>query len=96
MTPRSTLRLQLTREFTFDDARKRVGYFAALGISHLYLSPIFRARDGSMHGYDTVDFSHVSDALGVARVRSDERRAGVRLEHVLEGVDEPAELVDPP
>jgi (1->4)-alpha-D-glucan 1-alpha-D-glucosylmutase len=64
MTPRSTARVQLTREFTFDDARKRVDYFAALGISHLYLSPIFRARGGSTHGYDTVDFSHVSDVLG--------------------------------
>lgn len=64
MTPRSTVRVQLTREFTFDDARARVGYFAALGISHLYLSPIFRAREGSTHGYDTVDFSHVSDVLG--------------------------------
>src|SRR5262249_14591798 len=31
---------------------------------HLYLSPIFRAREGSTHGYDTVDFSHVSDVLG--------------------------------
>ena len=56
--------MQLTREFTFDDARRRVAYFAALGISHLYLSPIFRAREGSTHGYDTVDFSHVSDVLG--------------------------------
>jgi (1->4)-alpha-D-glucan 1-alpha-D-glucosylmutase len=64
MTPRSTARLQLTREFTFDDARSRVDYFAALGISHFYLSPIFRAREGSTHGYDAVDFSKVSDALG--------------------------------
>ncbi len=64
MTPRATVRLQLTRDFTFDDARQHVGYFAALGISHYYLSPIFRAREGSTHGYDTVDFTHVSDELG--------------------------------
>ena len=31
MTPRSTARVQLTREFTFDDARLRVDYFAEIG-----------------------------------------------------------------
>ncbi|HEX3895274.1 MAG TPA: malto-oligosyltrehalose synthase, partial [Rudaea sp.] len=64
MTPRATVRLQLTRDFGFDAARAHVDYFAALGVSHFYLSPIFRAREGSTHGYDTVDFTHVSDALG--------------------------------
>ena len=64
MTPRATVRLQLTRDFTFDVARTHVDYFAALGVSHFYLSPIFRAREGSTHGYDTVDFTHVSDELG--------------------------------
>jgi (1->4)-alpha-D-glucan 1-alpha-D-glucosylmutase len=64
MTPRATVRLQLTHEFGFDAARSHVGYYAALGISHFYLSPIFRAREGSTHGYDTVDFAHVSDELG--------------------------------
>jgi (1->4)-alpha-D-glucan 1-alpha-D-glucosylmutase len=64
MTPRATVRLQLTRDFGFDAARACVDYYAALGISHFYLSPIFRARDGSTHGYDTVDFTHVSDVLG--------------------------------
>jgi (1->4)-alpha-D-glucan 1-alpha-D-glucosylmutase len=64
MTPRATVRLQLTREFPFDAAAAQIDYYAALGISHFYLSPIFRARAGSTHGYDTVDFHHVSDELG--------------------------------
>ena len=35
--PRATMRLQLHRSFTFDDAAALVPYFAALGVSHLYL-----------------------------------------------------------
>jgi (1->4)-alpha-D-glucan 1-alpha-D-glucosylmutase len=62
--PRSTLRLQLHREFTFDDALAHVDYFAALGVSHLYLSPITTATPGSMHGYDTIDYARVSPELG--------------------------------
>ncbi|EEE00435.1 malto-oligosyltrehalose synthase [Burkholderia multivorans CGD1] len=55
MTPRATLRLQLHAGFTFDDAAAHADYFARLGISHLYLSPITTAEPGSRHGYDTVD-----------------------------------------
>ncbi|MFM0341010.1 malto-oligosyltrehalose synthase [Paraburkholderia fungorum] len=62
--PRSTLRLQFHRGFTFDDAAKHVEYFAALGISHLYASPITTAEPGSMHGYDTVDYTQVSTECG--------------------------------
>ena len=62
--PRSTLRLQFHRGFTFDDAAKHVEYFAALGISHLYASPITTAEPGSMHGYDTVDYTQVSAECG--------------------------------
>ncbi|RZF26161.1 malto-oligosyltrehalose synthase [Paraburkholderia sp. UYCP14C] len=62
--PRSTLRLQFHRGFTFDDAARRVEYFAALGISHLYASPITTAEPGSMHGYDTVDYTQVNAEYG--------------------------------
>ncbi len=64
MTPRATVRLQLTRDFSFDAAREQIDYYASLSVSHFYLSPIFTARAGSTHGYDTVDFHHVSDELG--------------------------------
>ncbi len=62
---RCTFRLQLTRELGFRRAREVVlPYAAALGVSHLYLSPVLRARSGSTHGYDVVDPTRVSDELG--------------------------------
>ncbi|OZI61086.1 malto-oligosyltrehalose synthase [Bordetella genomosp. 11] len=62
--PRATVRLQLHKDFTLSDARDRVPYFARLGVSHLYLSPITRARAGSQHGYDVVDHAQVNPELG--------------------------------
>ncbi|WP_322061782.1 malto-oligosyltrehalose synthase [Paraburkholderia sp. J63] len=62
--PRATLRLQLHEGFTFDDARAQLDYFAALGVSHLYLSPITASQPGSTHGYDTVDYGTVSEERG--------------------------------
>ncbi|WP_421996849.1 malto-oligosyltrehalose synthase [Reyranella sp.] len=64
MTPRATLRLQFHRGFTFADARALVPYFARLGVSHLYASPIATARAGSTHGYDVVDATTVNPELG--------------------------------
>ncbi|WP_139315252.1 malto-oligosyltrehalose synthase [Mongoliimonas terrestris] len=60
----ATYRVQFTRDFTFADAARLVPYFKALGISHLYASPIFRARAGSQHGYDVVDHDAVNPELG--------------------------------
>jgi (1->4)-alpha-D-glucan 1-alpha-D-glucosylmutase len=62
--PRATVRLQLHRDFTFADATRLVPYLAALGISHLYSSPILAARAGSMHGYDVTDPTRVNPELG--------------------------------
>jgi (1->4)-alpha-D-glucan 1-alpha-D-glucosylmutase len=62
--PRATMRLQLHRDFGFADARRWVPYYVALGISHVYLSPILTARAGSMHGYDVVDPTMVNPELG--------------------------------
>jgi (1->4)-alpha-D-glucan 1-alpha-D-glucosylmutase len=63
-TPRATMRLQFHKDFTFDDATSRVSYFSALGISHLYASPIMTARKGSLHGYDVIDPTRVNPELG--------------------------------
>src|SRR6478609_5796352 len=61
----STYRLQMRGDcFTFDDALKVLDYLAALGVSHLYLSPILTAVEGSTHGYDVTDPTTVSAALG--------------------------------
>ncbi|MEN4922783.1 malto-oligosyltrehalose synthase [Achromobacter spanius] len=63
-TPRATARLQLHAGYTLDDACAQVDYYADLGVSHLYLSPITRARAGSTHGYDVIDHAIVNPELG--------------------------------
>jgi len=60
----ATYRLQFNREFTFRQAEAIVGYLADLGISDCYASPIFKARQGSMHGYDICDHSQLNLELG--------------------------------
>jgi (1->4)-alpha-D-glucan 1-alpha-D-glucosylmutase len=62
--PRATYRLQLNCEFTFEHATRIVPYLARLGISHVYTSPILKARPGSMHGYDVTDHSQLNPELG--------------------------------
>ena len=63
-TPLATYRLQLTKDFTFDDAAKLVPYLKQLGVSHLYASPFLKARPGSTHGYDIVDHDRLNPELG--------------------------------
>jgi (1->4)-alpha-D-glucan 1-alpha-D-glucosylmutase len=60
----STYRVQLSRAFPFAAATAVVPYLADLGVSHLYTSPILRARSGSAHGYDVVDPTQVAPELG--------------------------------
>ncbi|WP_051472093.1 malto-oligosyltrehalose synthase [Patulibacter minatonensis] len=62
--PRATYRIQLTPDQDFAAVRELVPYLRDLGISHLYLSPSLTARSGSTHGYDVVDPTTVSAALG--------------------------------
>jgi (1->4)-alpha-D-glucan 1-alpha-D-glucosylmutase len=61
---RATYRVQLSGRFPFAAARRVVPYLADLGVSHLYASPVLRARSGSAHGYDVVDPTEVSPELG--------------------------------
>jgi (1->4)-alpha-D-glucan 1-alpha-D-glucosylmutase len=60
----ATYRLQLTNKFRFADAEALIPYLRSLGISHIYASPVFEARPGSLSGYDTCDFSRISPDLG--------------------------------
>ena len=60
----ASVRLQFHRGFTLDDAVPLVDYFARLGISHLYASPLLTARPGSMHGYDVIDPTAINPELG--------------------------------
>ena len=62
--PRATYRLQLHKEFGFDAALAVLPYLHRLGISHIYCSPISRARPGSLHGYDVVAHAEINPELG--------------------------------
>lgn len=62
--PRATYRVQLNHNFTFADAARIVPYIARLGVSHLYVSPILKARPGSVHGYDVTDHGSLNPELG--------------------------------
>src|SRR6201991_410008 len=80
----STYRLQMRGDcFTFDDALEILDYLDDLGISHLYLSPILTAAQGSTHGYDVTDPTTVSAALGgadgLARLSSAARKRKIGL-----------------
>jgi (1->4)-alpha-D-glucan 1-alpha-D-glucosylmutase len=62
--PVATYRLQLHAGFTFQQAVAVVPYLHRLGVSDCYLSPYFRARAGSMHGYDICDYTQLNPELG--------------------------------
>src|SRR5580704_17147339 len=98
----STYRLQLRGAssgfgITFADAENFLDYLDDLGVSHLYLSPILTAVNGSGHGYDVTDPTTVSAELGgaqgLARLSAAARARGLGLivdivpNHV--GVDKP-------
>lgn len=100
----STYRLQLRgpdsgQAFTFADAENQLDYLDDLGVSHVYLSPILTAAKGSTHGYDVVDPTTVSAALGgpegLARLSAAARSRKIGLivdivpNHV--GVDDPTQ-----
>ncbi|SMP66022.1 malto-oligosyltrehalose synthase [Noviherbaspirillum suwonense] len=62
--PRATARLQFNSDFTLTDALEVVDYYADMGVSHIYASPLLGARKGSTHGYDIVDPTRVNPELG--------------------------------
>jgi (1->4)-alpha-D-glucan 1-alpha-D-glucosylmutase len=62
--PLSTYRLQFHAGFGFEQARGLVGYLKELGISHVYASPLLKARTGSLHGYDITDHNQLNPEIG--------------------------------
>ena len=77
--PLATYRLQLTPSFGFDHAAAIVSYLKTLGVSHVYASPFLKARAGSLHGYDIVDFAAPHSAARFLRRAGENpgrRRAG--------------------
>lgn len=62
--PTATYRLQFRSGMTFARAASLARYFAQLGISHLYASPLYAAVPQSTHGYDGIDFATLEPAIG--------------------------------
>ncbi|MEZ5318285.1 MAG: malto-oligosyltrehalose synthase [Vicinamibacterales bacterium] len=62
--PSSTYRVQRGTGLGFAELAAVADYVDALGISHLYLSPIATARPGSTHGYDVVAPGEIDPELG--------------------------------
>ncbi|UQN05355.1 malto-oligosyltrehalose synthase [Deinococcus sp. QL22] len=62
--PSSTYRLQLHPGFGFAAARRVLPYLARLGITDVYLSPVWTSAPGSTHGYDVTDHASINPELG--------------------------------
>ncbi len=62
--PRATYRLQLGRGLDFERAAELIPYLDRLGVSHIYCSSYFKARTGSVHGYDIVDHNRLNPEIG--------------------------------
>lgn len=60
----ATARLQFHKDFPLPRAIDLIPYFARLGITHLYASPLLTSRPGSRHGYDQTDPRHIDPELG--------------------------------
>jgi (1->4)-alpha-D-glucan 1-alpha-D-glucosylmutase len=66
LIPRATYRLQLNRDFNLGQATALIPYLDELGISHCYLSPLLKARPGSIHGYDVTDHGRLNPEIATA------------------------------
>lgn len=64
MTPIATYRIQFNKDFPFAMGEAIIPYLRDLGITTLYASPLFKARSGSMHGYDVTDPGQMNPELG--------------------------------
>ena len=62
--PRATYRLQMHEKFNFEQLAAIIAYLDDMGISDVYLSPVFRASPGSTHGYDLCDHNEINPELG--------------------------------
>lgn len=62
--PSATYRLQFNSGFGFAAAAEIVSYLDDLGVTDVYASPYFKAKCGSMHGYDIVDHNAHNPEVG--------------------------------
>jgi len=62
--PLATYRLQFNAQFRLEHAQALVDYFAQLGVTDIYSSPLLQARRGSLHGYDVTDPTRINAEIG--------------------------------
>src|SRR4030065_1698899 len=62
--PLATYRLQFNHQYKFSDAKSIVSFLHELGISDCYASPYFKAKKGSLHGYDILDHNALNPEIG--------------------------------
>lgn len=62
--PAATYRVQLGEQMGFGRLQELLEGLRDLGITTVYVSPIWKARRGSQHGYDIVDHRALNPALG--------------------------------
>jgi (1->4)-alpha-D-glucan 1-alpha-D-glucosylmutase len=62
--PLATYRIQFNPSFDFNKVKSCVSYLVDLGVSAIYASPIFKAKKGSLHGYDVVNPNEINPELG--------------------------------
>jgi (1->4)-alpha-D-glucan 1-alpha-D-glucosylmutase len=81
--PLATYRLQLQAGLDLEQLDELLPYLERLGISDIYLSPLFRARHESSHGYDVVDHGTIDPSIGnlasFQRVAEAARDAGMGI-----------------
>ncbi|MFT4201207.1 malto-oligosyltrehalose synthase [Gordonia sp. (in: high G+C Gram-positive bacteria)] len=97
VAPVATYRVQLSPDFGFSDLRKALKPIAALGVSHLYLSPVLAAMPGSTHGYDWSPPARINPALGGREGLVELREAAARrkLGLILDIVPQHVGIADP-
>jgi (1->4)-alpha-D-glucan 1-alpha-D-glucosylmutase len=64
LPPRATYRLQIGPNFDLNAVRGVLPYLKALGVSHVYASPLLATRAETDHGYDVVDPTRIDEAIG--------------------------------
>lgn len=73
----ATYRLQLNYKYQLNELRQDLNYFKALNISTCYFSPIMKAREKSLHGYDVVNYNLINQEIGGQTAL---KRVGAQLE----------------
>lgn len=62
--PKSSYRLNLSKDFPFSEAEKLIPYLYDLGIEMVYLSPYFKTEKNSLNPYKTISLKVVDEELG--------------------------------